>query len=229
MGGHHLTVRLCALAVLVLGLSVTSWAQETALLGTVTDDTGAVLPGVTVIALHEATGNSFSSTTSATGSYRFPALRVGTYTLKTQLEGFAPLTQAGIELLAGRTLTVNLKMSLASVAETITVTGETPLIELARSEISGNVDPRQMAQPALTRAELDGAQPAGSRRAGERRGVRSRGEHQRHVPDQRRWTTSHPASGGRRLRPARAQATGAQVSRSGTSTGTSPIPCGLAP
>jgi hypothetical protein len=119
-------------------------AQEASIFGTVTDESGAVLPGATVTATHEATGNTFTGVTSAGGAYRFPAVRVGTYTLKVELSGFAPLTQTGIEILVGQAARIDLRMSLATVAETVTVTGESPLIELARSEISGNVDPRQM-------------------------------------------------------------------------------------
>ena len=63
-----------------------SYAQEAVLAGTIADTTGAVLPGVTVTAVHEATGNTFEGVTDGTGSYRLP-VRVGIYRVTAQLPG----------------------------------------------------------------------------------------------------------------------------------------------
>ncbi|MGH9323270.1 MAG: carboxypeptidase regulatory-like domain-containing protein, partial [Vicinamibacteria bacterium] len=142
---YRRNARVILVSVLLLFGSVAAVAaQEATIFGTVLDESGAVLPGATVTAIHESTGNTFTATTSAGGAYRFPAIRVGTYTLKVDLSGFAPLTQNGIEILLGQAARIDLRMRLATVAETVTVTGESPLLELVRSEISGNVDPRQM-------------------------------------------------------------------------------------
>ena len=67
-------------------------AQEATLSGTVTDSTGAVLPGVTVRAVHEATGNSFEAVTDERGGFRV-AVRVGAYRLTAELSGFATVTR----------------------------------------------------------------------------------------------------------------------------------------
>ena len=112
--------------------------------GTVTDSSGAVLPGVTVRAVHEATGNLFEAVTDERGAYRL-AVRVGTLRLSGELSGFRPVIRS-IELLVGQTAVVNLQLTLASVAETVTVTGEAPLIETTTSVLGGNIDPRQMAE-----------------------------------------------------------------------------------
>ena len=75
------------LVCLVLALPLRVVAQEAVLTGTVTDSTGAVLPGVTVTAVQEATGNTFVGITDDRGIYRMPA-RVGGYRLTAELSGF---------------------------------------------------------------------------------------------------------------------------------------------
>src|SRR4051812_15031091 len=130
---------LCAM----LALPAMAFAQDAVLTGTVTDSTGAVLPGVTVQATQEATGNNFEAVTDARGGYRIQA-RGGSYKNKAELSGFNAVTRMGITLLVGQTITLNLQMSPSTVQETVTVTGEAPLIETQSSEIGGNIDPRQV-------------------------------------------------------------------------------------
>src|SRR5688572_30251850 len=76
-------------------------AQEIGLAGTVSDSTEAVLPGVTVTALHVATGNTFVSVTDAAGAYRVTALRPGVYKITAELPGFASVIRDQLELLVG--------------------------------------------------------------------------------------------------------------------------------
>ena len=79
-------IRWFMLIAIVLATPVMAFAQEAVLTGTVTDSTGAVLPGVTVIAVHEATGNRFETVTDGQGAFRVPA-RVGQYQLTASLQG----------------------------------------------------------------------------------------------------------------------------------------------
>jgi hypothetical protein len=102
-----------------------------------------VLPGVTVTATNQATGNVFTGVTDATGRYRLPA-RVGTYRLSVELSGFTTVTRENVELLVGQTVTANAQMMPSTLQETVTVTGEAPLIETTQSSVGGNIDPRQM-------------------------------------------------------------------------------------
>jgi len=132
-----------ALAALFLPLAAA--AQEATLNGTVTDSTGSVLPGVTVQALHEASGNTFMAVTDGRGAYQIP-VRVGIYKITVQLQGFTTVTQNAVEVLVGQTATVNVQMSPSTLAETITVTGESPLVETSSSKVSGNIDPRQITE-----------------------------------------------------------------------------------
>ena len=126
-----------------LALPALVFAQEATLTGTITDSTGGVLPGVTVVAVNEASGNQFESVTDARGVYRIPA-RVGTYRITASLTGFSTVNRQGVNLLVGQTATINLQMAPSTLQETVTVTGEAPLIETQSSELGGNIDPRQV-------------------------------------------------------------------------------------
>jgi hypothetical protein len=119
------------------GGTVIASAQEATVSGTVTDTTGGVLPGVTIRALHEATGNTFETVTNERGGYRL-SLRIGVSRITAELQGFSQAMRT-VELLVGQTAVVNLQMSAAGVAETVTVTGEAPLIETTQSSVGGNI------------------------------------------------------------------------------------------
>ena len=127
----------------MLLLPAAVFAQEAVLTGTITDSTGAVLPGVTLQATNESSGNTFEAVTDSRGVYRIP-VRVGAYKIVAQLSGFGNVTRMGVEMLVGQTITLNLQMAPSALQETVTVTGETPLIETQSSELAGNIDPRQV-------------------------------------------------------------------------------------
>jgi len=126
-------------------LPVAAFAQDAVLTGTVSDSTGAVLPGVTVTASNEATGNKFVGVTDERGIYRMP-VRVGTYQVTAELQGFSTAMRSGVNLLVGQTASLNMQMAVSTVQETVTVTGEAPLIDLKNSAIGGNVDPKQVQE-----------------------------------------------------------------------------------
>jgi len=123
----------------------TGFAQEATITGTLTDSTGGVLPGVTVTATHVATGNTFFAVTDDQGVYRIPA-RIGGYRLTAELAGFGTVTREGITLLVGQTATVNLQLQPSTLQETVTVTGEAPLINTVQSSVGSNIDSRQMEE-----------------------------------------------------------------------------------
>src|SRR3984893_98112 len=129
----------------ILLLPVAGYAQEAAISGTVTDATGAVLPGVTVTAVLEASGNSFGAVTDARGDFRIP-VRIGVYRITTELQGFRTATRTGVELLVGQTVNVNLQMTPSGVAESVTVTAQAPLIETTTSSLGTTIDPRQVTE-----------------------------------------------------------------------------------
>ena len=103
------------LAVALLALPALGYAQTEAIItGTVVDQTGGVLPGVTVTATHEATGNTFVAVTDERGAFRMQT-RVGAYRITLELQGFQTITRTGLNLLAGQTANLPLQMSPSTV------------------------------------------------------------------------------------------------------------------
>ncbi len=133
------------LVLVALALPASGFAQEATLAGTVTDTTGGVLPGVTVTAVHEATGNRFNTVTDERGAFRMPA-RIGSYQVTADLQGFRSVTLTGIQLLVGQTVSVPMQMAPSTVQETVTVTAEAPLLNITSSSIGSNIDPQQMSE-----------------------------------------------------------------------------------
>jgi hypothetical protein len=119
------------------------WAQEAVVSGTVSDNTGGVLPGVLVKAVHEATGNSFEAVTDPAGAYRL-AVRIGTYRVTAELQGFRTVTKTGIELLVGQQAMVNIELTASAIQESVTVTGEAALIDYSRATLGKSIDPRAL-------------------------------------------------------------------------------------
>jgi carboxypeptidase family protein len=109
------------------------------LAGVVKDTSGAVLPGVTVEAASPALIEKVRSvTTDATGQYKIVDLRSGTYTVTFSLTGFSTVKREGVELAGGGTFQINADLKVGALAETITVTGETPVVDVqnaARQQI----------------------------------------------------------------------------------------------
>ena len=90
--------------------------------GTVTDNTGAVLPGVTVTATSPALIQQQVQVTGADGSYRFLALPPGVYSVAFELTGFQNVTREGVRVVINQTLTVDQQLQVATLQETVTVT-----------------------------------------------------------------------------------------------------------
>jgi len=112
------------IAAAVLLPSRQALAQDASLDGAITDATGAALPGVAVIAVHVATGNTYSAVSDVTGTYRFATIRTGIYKITAELSGFTPIERDNVEVLVGQHIVLNLRMELSTVTESVTVTGE---------------------------------------------------------------------------------------------------------
>jgi len=148
--GPFVLIALCFLALPSIGS-----AQEATIAGTVKDSTAAVLPGVAVRAVHEATGTQFEAFTDERGNFRIP-VRIGVYRLTAELQGFATLQRIDLELLVGQQLALNLVMMPSTISESVTVTGEAPLVNVTSSQLGGNIDSRQLSElPVNGRNFLD--------------------------------------------------------------------------
>src|SRR5712692_5575255 len=124
-------------------------AQEASIVGVAVDDTKSVLPGVGVSAIDQATGRLMIAVTNERGEYRLLNMPPGTYTLRAELSGFSTVVLSDVELLVGQNATIPLTLRLATVSETLTVLGESPLVDTTSSQVTGNVDRRQMEELPL--------------------------------------------------------------------------------
>src|SRR5262245_39369310 len=123
-------------------LSVNAIAQQTngTILGRVLDAQGAAVPGVSVTAKNPETGFTRTVVSDEAGTYRLNALPVGQYEITVELSGFNTVERKGLVVSVGQTLTVDFELRVANVAETITVTAASPMIESTVSSVGGVVD-----------------------------------------------------------------------------------------
>jgi hypothetical protein len=143
-------LRWYAAILIILAAPVVARAQDATISGTITDTTGGVLPGVSIRAVNQDSGNSFEAVTDAKGAYVLP-VRIGPYQIAATLAGFGTIMRT-VEIQVGQTSVVNLRMAPSTVQESVTVTGEAPLIATTTSSVSGNIDPKQMSDlPVLGR------------------------------------------------------------------------------
>ncbi len=144
-------IRVLCLAAAIAVLPISALAQTSSITGTVRDDSGAVMPGVTVEAASPALIEKVRSTiTSGSGQYAILALRPGIYTVTFSLPGFTTVVREGIELTSDFTATLNIDIKVGTLEETITVTGESPI-----------VDTQGITQRVVMTAEVREALPTG--------------------------------------------------------------------
>jgi hypothetical protein len=135
---RHLTFRgLFCLAALTL-LAVPVLAQRTTgeIIGRVTDASGAVLPGVTVTLRGAGVAGAPTAVTSDTGLYRFPVLPPGLYDLEFVLQGFTTVRREGVQVSVGATAELDVGLSVGALEESVTVTGESPVVSVSTSQVS---------------------------------------------------------------------------------------------
>jgi hypothetical protein len=124
--------------------------------GTVTDESGGSLPGVTVTVTNQSTGQMRTTATNELGRYQVSALQPNRYTVKADLQGFATVVHADVPVNVGTAIDVNVTMKIAAVSETVTVTGEPPLVESSRTGLSSVITQAQLdSLPSRSRQFLD--------------------------------------------------------------------------
>ena len=161
-----------AVALLVAMIATPAGAQErfSGLTGTVTDASGAVLPGASVVITNKETGKVFTAVTGADGVYRVLDLEPGRYSVKMELSGFATTEFPDVNLFLGKTITVDSSLKIGGVAEAISVTAESPLIDTRNTTIAHNVSAEEferipkgrtfqnlaLASPSVNTGEVEG-------------------------------------------------------------------------
>ena len=119
----------------LLAVAAFGQGERGTLNGTVTDPTGAVIPGATVKALNVATGVETTVQTTSTGVYRIPYLPPGTYRLTVSSDGFKTAIRENVILSVAQTLTVDFTLEVGAVTDQVTVSAEPPLLEAGTAEI----------------------------------------------------------------------------------------------
>ncbi len=156
MTGRTVRVWLAAfvfvLSATLLAMPAVAQSSGSTLTGSVTDESGEALPGVTVTATNTDTGITRSTITSGDGGFRFAALPVGTYSIKTELEGFSTVTVSEVKLSVATERDLDVSMKPAAVEESITVVDEAPLV--ATSPSIGTI----ISQEELENLPLNGRQ-----------------------------------------------------------------------
>ncbi len=146
---RRLTPLLAAIVLVVIAPGVAlaqgGGASQTGTInGKVTDTSGAVLPGASVTVASPSMMGTQNTVTNESGSYRFPAVPPGVYAITYELQGFNTLKREGIQIALGFTATVNVELTVAALQETVTVTGESPVIDTSATRVQQNFKLEQL-------------------------------------------------------------------------------------
>jgi len=128
------------LSIFVLNSGIWSQTVQGVITGTITDPSGALVPGATVTITNQGTDASQSATTGSDGSYRFPLVPPGTYTIDVKAASFAELRAPGIVVEANQTVPFSVKLEIAKGTAVVEVIGVSPLVQTATSDLSLQID-----------------------------------------------------------------------------------------
>ena len=145
-------IRLALVLALVLS-STGAFAASFELTGTVLDESGVELAGATLTLVHEGTGLVRTTTSNDSDRYAFPTTAPGEYSLVVQLSGFATSRFAGLRYFAETKPVFNVRLNLRAVQESMTFTGEAPLINVSQSQLGLSLEARQLHELPLTRRD----------------------------------------------------------------------------
>jgi hypothetical protein len=163
------------LGALLLAAAVPVFGQQgtSQISGRITDEQGAVLPGVAIVVTNEETGVFREVTSSDEGTYFVSQIPPGRYKIVARLTGFRTVERGGLVVQVGTTLTMNLSLPVGGVEENVTVTGQSPLVDTTSARVGGNIGTDELSElPAMNRnyfsvvALLPGVQFAPSNQMG---------------------------------------------------------------
>jgi Carboxypeptidase regulatory-like domain len=146
------SLSITALALLVLVFSPSGWGQAVTatLLGTITDNTGAAVPGASVTILENATGIPHTSVSNESGNYTFPDLSPGSYSVSAEAKGFKKEVRSAVDLVVNTSTRVDLALQPGSISETVTVTGAPAIMQTDRADVSANLSAQVLGDMPLT-------------------------------------------------------------------------------
>lgn len=131
-------------------------SSTTSLSGTVKDADGGALPGATVVVNNVATGVSQTTVTNSQGSYSFPSMNVGTYSVTIEMQGFKKMTHTDVRLLGNQPATIATTLQLGGLTEEVTVSTPTDLVRLESPTVSSTISGEFIKSvPRLSRNALD--------------------------------------------------------------------------
>lgn len=142
---------------MVLFAAASAYSQQgtAEIAGKITDQQGAVLPGVAIVVTNEDTGVFRELVSTADGSFFVSQIIPGKYRLSAKLEGFRGLERRGLLVEVGKTLNVDVALEVGSLQETVTVTGDSPLVDLTSPEIGGHISSQEITElPAGNRSYM---------------------------------------------------------------------------
>ena len=140
---------LVAAALLLAARPASAQATTGSISGSVTDEQGAVMPGVTITVKHVDTGLERTQTSDTQGRYRVLSLNPGSYELLAELQGFAPVRNTALIVAIGKDLLVDVRLKIGGFSEQVTVAGETSTVSLGATTAGGVVTTRQIAELPL--------------------------------------------------------------------------------
>ena len=147
---RRLTTFLTVIALVsVTATSALAQQGRTELRGRITDETGGALPGVTVFIQNEADGTFREVITSGDGSYFAAQLLPGVFTVTVALPGFTTFQTTGFELRVGATVPLDIVLGVGALEETVTVSGQAPLVDLTSAEVGGTLDTAELLDMPL--------------------------------------------------------------------------------
>jgi len=124
-------------------------ASQTALVGTVTDSAGLVVPGAQVVAVNTGTQDTYEATTNTDGYYNIQFVRTGRYNITVTVPGFHTYTATGVDVGNNQVVRTNAVVQVGGVNETITVAGTSPIIDTDSAKISETIGEREVVDLPL--------------------------------------------------------------------------------
>src|SRR5881396_994160 len=123
----------------LVSLAAVAQSDRGTMTGTVLDTTGAVIPGVSVVATNVETGARYQTVSTETGNYTLAQMPAGLYQLSAELPGFKRYVRQGITVLVAQTLRLDVSLEIGSNTDSVTVTESAPLLKTESSEVTHNV------------------------------------------------------------------------------------------